>query len=483
MSEPIKKPLKAPEGFSPKKPEIANMMDELYTEKVIDTVVIEGVEFQIIEKGRTYYAGAYGVEPDIEELIASNDPVIYENDGDILNKGQDVGAIINSIQNVITPDYNICLNIDYTTHQRPCARLVGKETTSLEQPDGVHIIEAEPTLLIKVKYTHAAWVLTKKIIGIANQYRVTELFDLIKHYFCEGEQAEYEYNGDNGTGNADSEFFYNTVGRGVAVPVKKRVGGTSTKAKYSTGNIVIVDDFKCPATLTDQEIKDMQEPPKEFEKITFAGYDWLVLEKQGDKALLLSEILVENRQFHHSKTEATWATCDLRDYLNNEFYLNAFNDEQRAKIIKTTLPPYINPWYGLNNNKARIVQLKEKTNYNADAAKITDDFVFILSVEEILKYFGDNGDLEKRVGYTWQGENAEADFALRDGFGQFIFDQYSDSRIAKDAEGNANAYWTRTPGYQYLYNFGVYDNGNFWPATGGGVHQTLGVRPAIWVKL
>ena len=492
MSDAIKKRAKInPESYKPETPKFLNKMEQLCSEKVIDTVVIEGVEFQIIEKGRTLYAGAYSVETDIAGLIASNNPAIYNGDWDIFQgqKGIDGPAICALVQSVISIDYTIALNIDYMSDHKPPARLFGRETASREQPEGVHVIEIEPTLLVKAKYTHAAWALTKKIVGNVKQYTAIDMVDLIKHYFCDGEEAEYEYNGDNGIGYAEAEIFpivpnagFNTMGD-VVVPVKKRIGGKNTKAKYSTDNIVIVDDFKCPATLTNQKIKDMQEPPKKFEKITFAGYNWLVLERHDDKMLLVSEILTENRQFHRSHTETIWATCDLRDYLNNEFYSSVFDDEQRVKIVKTTLPPYINPWYGLDNNKARLVQLKEKTKFSLDAAKCTEDFVFILSIEEILKYFGDNGDLEKRVGYEWQGENGEADFALRNGFGQFIFDQYSDSRIAKDAHGNAGAYWSRTPGYQYHYNFGIYPNGNFWPATGGGVEQKLGVRPAMWIRL
>ena len=127
-------------------------MEKMQNEKVIDTVVIEGVEFAIVGKQKTFYAGSYYVAPD-------------------LNSEPDVGASWNWFQSnkdkiieSVTPDCMICLSINYAISDRtsPCAMLHGQETVNANQPEGVHVIEAEPTMLIKVKATDAAWALTKK---------------------------------------------------------------------------------------------------------------------------------------------------------------------------------------------------------------------------------------------------------------------------------------------------------------------------------
>jgi len=495
MNEPVKEMKQNPELFSPKKPEIVNMMEQLSTEKIIETIIIEGVEFQIIEKEKTYYAGKYAVEPEIKsdsDEIGFDD--VYGIDEQILFKMNRLHDHDEAVQDNLTPNRTIVLNIDYTTSKRPCAMLRGHETTNPIQPEGVDVIEAEPTLIIKTKLTHAAYALTKKLTGqCIDQYHMSKLFDLIKHIFCNGEQSEYDYNGDNGTGNADAEHYpfrpsheekegaeyypFVITNAYVTVPVKQKVGGVKTK---SHGD-VIAGKSKSPEVWLDSNRDAAQEKPKEFEKMTFGGYDWLVLERQKDQVLLLSEILIESREFHVAGGEITWSTCDLRDYLNKHFYFNAFSEEERARIIKTTLPPYINPWYGLSNGKSRFVRLKEKDmRIYDDANQTTDDFVFVLSVEEIVNYFGDSGDLEKRVGYTWPGEGYDC-LVLGDGFGQFLIDPYDNSRKATDADGNAKAYWLRTPGYQYHYNVGVGNDGRFFPFTGGGISQKLGVRPAMWV--
>ena len=88
------------------------------------------------------------------------------------------------------------------------ARCCSGRKRQAAKPEGIHVIEAEPTLLIKTKHTQAANALSKKLTGqCIGQYTIYALSDLIKNIFCEGEKAEYEYNGDNGTGNTDAEHY------------------------------------------------------------------------------------------------------------------------------------------------------------------------------------------------------------------------------------------------------------------------------------
>ena len=298
MSEPAKNPRHIPESYSPKTPEIAKIMGELRSETVVDTVVIEGVKFTVIEKGKTFIAGAYAdetvIEPDFDK---------HDTDNGLLFERQKVDEIIQSIKDSVTPDRKISLNIDYTTTDRPCAMLIGQETTSREQPEGVHVIEAEPTLLIKVDYTHASYELTKRLTGkCVHQYQLSELFGLIKHIFCEGEQAEYEYNGDNGSGNCDAEYHIiaeESVGYAgdgyVTVPVKRRSGYTGALKMFAEPD----KNARITEPVTPRKERDIQrsQVSKEFEKISFGGRDWLVLDECGNTALIMTET-VDYKRFH-----------------------------------------------------------------------------------------------------------------------------------------------------------------------------------------
>lgn len=210
MCEPIKKIEKIPESYSPKnKPEIISMAENLCTEKILETVVIEGVEFTVIQKAKTIYAGSYFVAPDLnsEPDVEASWQWFQNNRGKIVDS--------------VTPDCMICLSIDYAISERPCAMLHGQETVSVNQPEGVHVIEAEPTILIKVPSTDAAWALTKKLTGEENpQWHMAPLFSLIRHIF-EREPYNYVFNGSNGTGNEEAEYYCSNGDQYVTVPVKR----------------------------------------------------------------------------------------------------------------------------------------------------------------------------------------------------------------------------------------------------------------------
>lgn len=179
----------------------------MLNEKIIDTVTIDGIEFTIIEKSKTFYAGSYFVAPDL-----NSEPDYGDNDKWIQNNKR----IIESI----TPNCTLTLSIDYTIEERPCAILHGQETTNPNQPHGIYFIEAEPTILIKVKATDTTWALTKKLTGYDNPGHMSPLFFLVWHIFCEGSNCKYERTGDKIKGNHDTEYYYNNGDKYVTVPVK-----------------------------------------------------------------------------------------------------------------------------------------------------------------------------------------------------------------------------------------------------------------------
>ena len=193
----------------------------------------------------------------------------------------------------------------------------------------------------------------------------------------------------------------------------------------------------------ERDIQVMQLALRDYKKMNFGGRDWLVLDEQGDKALIMSET-VQYRRFHPTETEVTWADCELREYLNGEFY-NSFCEDEKARILMTTLPPcYSNPWHGPGGNRARLIQVKEQADkYESNYDKGTDDSIFLLSIEELIKYTGDSGDLEQRIGWYWDGstwdpEKNQGGMVFKDGFGQFLYDQYCPARVARNAKGEAS---------------------------------------------
>jgi len=230
------------------------------------------------------------------------------------------------------------------------------------------------------------------------------------------------------TGNIDDSYVNQTV----TVTGKVMFGHT----QYHFRNICLLDAF----VLDEREI------------IQFGGYDWCVLDVQDGKTLLLSDRVLEERAYHNEYGDTTWEQCDLRAYLNGSFLEN-FNSTERAKIIQTTIVNNDNPWYGTSGGNN------------------TTDRVFLLSLEEVVKYFGDSGQ-----------------FGLGNGSGEVwaISDEYDSSRIAYDKNNNACMWRLRSPG---IYSGGsvsfISENGILAISASGNVHNNNahGVRPAMWVNL
>lgn len=110
------------------------------------------------------------------------------------------------------------------------------------------------------------------------------------------------------------------------------------------------------------------------EKILFGDFEWNVLDIQGDRALLITEYIIEQRSYNDVYKETTWADCSMRQYLNGEFY-DRFTEADKLRICSVTNKNFDNQWY--------------KTNGGED----TQDHIFLLSMEEIVcQYFGDSSE-------------------------------------------------------------------------------------------
>ena len=195
------------------------------------------------------------------------------------------------------------------------------------------------------------------------------------------------------------------------------------------------------------------------DKIEFGRMDWLVLDRQGSKMLILSENIIEKRAYNEKKDKITWADCTLREYLNKYFYYN-FSQQDRARVAEAEITTHDNPWYGIKGGNT------------------VNDRVFLLSIEEAVRYFGDSGDLKNRKG--WHYENKQ--YVLKDEKGQSINDQYNVVRKAKYANGTGSYWWLRSPGIDGLNAAFVNGNGSL-AVSGLSVDSVAGVRPALWLNL
>ena len=123
--------------------------------------------------------------------------------------------------------------------------------------------------------------------------------------------AEEQVANENDGGVADLEGVGSDSGTSLfgAVPTYN-VGGTLYFGRY-------------PQTTTDA---NFLEPIK-----------WRVLSNDGSKALLVSDKTLDFKHYHNTAGSITWATCDLRNWLNSTFYNKAFDSSEKAAIKKETI--------------------------------------------------------------------------------------------------------------------------------------------------
>ncbi len=194
--------------------------------------------------------------------------------------------------------------------------------------------------------------------------------------------------------------------------------------------------------------------------ISFGGYNWRVLDTQNNSALIITEDIIEQRSYHDAYKDITWADCSLRKYLNGEFY-NKFTEADKLRIIPVINKNPDNEWYG------------------AKGGEDTKDSVFLLSTEEVCKYFGDSSSKLQN-----KGKNQRYWFERKD--------ENNIKRLAK-LQGKEWCWWwwLRSPGrvnVKAVYIFGTDGNigiqgNNILKGNISDGKCTGGVRPALWLKL
>ncbi len=171
--------------------------------------------------------------------------------------------------------------------------------------------------------------------------------------------------------------------------------------------------------------------------------EWLVLyvDKNTNRALLISKYALDCKQYHTAETDITWEKSSLRAWLNNEFIKAAFSAEERKMIPTVTVSADKNP------------------DYRTAPGNATQDKVFMLSITEINKYVRNYTDRK------------------------CIPTAYAVAQNAYKASNGNCWWWLRSPGIYGNYAACVNYNGAV-NTIGSDVVRNLGaVRPALYIDL
>ena len=174
------------------------------------------------------------------------------------------------------------------------------------------------------------------------------------------------------------------------------------------------------------------EQTKLYDKDVFLGWqkqpiEWIPVDKIDGKYLLIARDALDYMRFDSENKSVTWAECNLREWLNGEFYNTAFTEEERAAICDFT-----DPELG------------------------TTDKVFLLSLDESKLIFG----LDRYVDGT--------DYAKSKGL--------EDIRNSLEITTRFDEHYIFYPWYTRTLLDGL-----VFTAHGGGGNSYAGIRPAILI--
>lgn len=220
------------------------------------------------------------------------------------------------------------------------------------------------------------------------------------------------------------------------------MAAAARNAKFTVGNYVTFGTY--PQTKSGKDATPIE---------------WLVLARDGDKALLISRYGLDAQPYNTYYTSVTWETCTLRTWLNGTFYNKAFSSAEQAAILTTNV----------DNSKSQCC-----SGWNTSGGNNTQDKVFLLSYAEANKYFGveywqNNGATDKV-----KSRVAPTAYAIAQGAGKYS--------SYKTADGiDAGRWRLRSPGgYQDCATY-VYADGSLGYSSVSKVSAS--VRPALWVNI
>lgn len=108
---------------------------------------------------------------------------------------------------------------------------------------------------------------------------------------------------------------------------------------------------------------------------------WDVLDKDGDAVLLISHDVIAYQRFSDSRKCVIWEDSEILTWLNQEFYAEAFDEEEQASIRETTLENLSTVGFAAHVDPSGDVQVRE-------SRPDTKDKIFLLSWKEAEQYYG-----------------------------------------------------------------------------------------------
>ena len=200
----------------------------------------------------------------------------------------------------------------------------------------------------------------------------------------------------------------------------------------------------------------------------------------------MSKYILSLNKYNEDKEDITYEESTIRGFLNNDFYDEAFSENEMNIILETKV---------LNKDNNNIYQKSSSGDKKMDTVggEDTEDYVFILSFDEAKKYLGNMSAVYMNAGKLAESEKKyyKNDTNLCN---TTITKAVNESNIHNTGKSYKNYppmkitstkyqqtdWWLRDVGRYQNYACYVSEGINDKGAT---VTSLKGVRPCIWVKI
>ncbi|MDR2954753.1 MAG: DUF6273 domain-containing protein [Prevotella sp.] len=213
---------------------------------------------------------------------------------------------------------------------------------------------------------------------------------------------------------------------------------------------------------------------------------WYVIRIEDDNIMLLSKYILDNMPITEGTPHITWADCSLRKWLNEDFYHTVFDEKERGITVLNICKD--------NGHKVTRAEFGGNVSMVCKAAKDTEDYVFLLSENEI-------NELDKNLDKRTHVGGVGTEFSKQEKFSK---KRKKDVKLSVCERNGFSTWWLRTRSsdkfratfqtmYVRCYEGNVtypYDDGEYFEDHVGEVNRSgdpsdnnNGIRPAIVIKL
>lgn len=188
--------------------------------------------------------------------------------------------------------------------------------------------------------------------------------------------------------------------------------------------------------------------------------EWIVLDTVDDKMLVVSKNILDCVAFNNEYADIDWANSTIRAWLNETFINNAFTTDEQERILQS-----------------EVINMDPNAPVDASNGGNTLDKIFLLSEDEVLKYWPEDTDENRRA--------ASSKVAIDNGVWTLTEDRYevlknSGEDLSEQALG-AGWWWLRNSGGKATFAMDVSADGKIREYGHEAFKKDDGIRPAMWI--